>query len=394
MALVNLLGLRRRRLPLQHLDEFSWEPAFAALARPTFPPLGLDLHPRIDLHARARIQLAHHGHDLVLLQTELRRRRRLERVHRARKRELRWVEGREGLLALLVLVLVLRVELELLLLLLLLFLLLSSRVIGEEFDELVHGIGDAEQRDEEEDERLLARVGRRGLLRRTRGGALHGAAIEELAELAAHLRAISGEAAAAATAGEDVAEPADEAEEAEHAAEGVAELGELVDDAGEGEEGRVGGHEGRLEHLREAGEGLHDRVQERERRRGRRLERLRHARVRRVERRHAAWLPPGAAEHAHPAAVRAWVHAVHAVHAVAVAGVPAERAHATVQGGGVGREGVCAAEAVVWGREGGGKGGGHRRRCGRGEGGGTGGDGGRCGGGRGSGGGRGGVWCW
>ena len=389
MALVDLLGLRRRRLPLQHLDEFSWEPAFAALARPALPPLGLDLHPRIDLHAGARIQLAHHRHDLVLLQTELRRGRRLERIHRARKRELRRVEGREGLLALLVLVL--RVELELLLLL---FLLLSYRVIGEEFDELVHGIGDAEQRDEEEHERLLARVGRRGLLRRARGGALHRAAIEELAELAAHLRAISGEAAAAAAAGEDVAEPADEAEEAEHAAEGVAELGELVDDAGEGEEGRVGGHEGRLEHLREAGEGLHDRVQERERRRRRRLERLRHARVRGVEGRHAAWLSPGAAEHAHPAAVRAWVHPVHAVHAVPVAGVPAERAHAAVQGGGVGREGVCAAEAVVWGREGGGKGGGHCRRCWRGEGGGTGGDGGRCGGGRGSGGGRGGVWGW
>ena len=319
-TLIDPLRLWGWRLSLQHFHEFSWEPAFTALARPAFPPLGLDLDPRINLHACARIQLAHHRHDLVLLQTELRRRRRLEPVHRARKRELRWVEGREGLLSLL---LMLGMKLELvLLLLLLLLLLLSCRVIGEEFDELVHGVGDAEKRDEEEHERLLARVGRRGLLRRSRGGALHGAAVEELAELAAHLHAV----ASAAATGEDVAEPADEAEEAEHAAEGVAELGELVDDAGEGEEGRVGRHEGRLEHLREAGEGLHDRVQERKGRRCRRLKRLRHARVRGVER-HAARL--ASTIHAH-STVRAWVHAVHAVHAIAIAGVPAEVAHATV----------------------------------------------------------------
>ena len=317
-TLVDLLSFLGWRLPLQHFNKFSWEPAFAAVACPAFPPLCLDLDPRIDLHARTRIQLSHHCHDLVLLQTELRRRRRLEPVHRAHKCKLRRVEGREGLLALL---LVLGMELELLLLLLLL-LLLSCRVIGEKFDELVHGVGDAEERDEEEDERLLARVGRRGLLRRPRGGALHRAAVEELAELTAHLRAV----APAAATGEDIAEPADESKEAEHAAKGVAELGELVDDAGEGEEGRVGRHEGRLEHLREAGEGLHDRVQERERRRRRRLERLCHARVRRVER-HAAWL--AAAVHAHPT-VCAWVHPVHAVHAVAVAAVAAKAAHATV----------------------------------------------------------------
>ena len=209
------------------------------------------------------------------------------------------------------------------LLLLLLLLLLLSRVFGEDFDELVHGIRDAEEGDEEKDKRLFARVGRRCGLRRSRGGALHGAAVEEVTELAAHLCIVS----AGAAAGEDIAEPADEAEEAEHAAEGVAELGELVDDAGEGEEGRVGGHEGRLEHLREAGEGLHDRVEERKRRRCRRLERLRHAWVRRVERH--AWL--ATAVHAHSAAVRSRVHAVHAVHAIPVpAAVPAVRAHASV----------------------------------------------------------------
>ena len=252
-ALVDLLGLRRRRLPLQHLHEFSWEPAFAALARPALPPLRLDFQPRINLRARARIQFAHHGHDLILLQTELRRGRGLEWEHRARKRELRRVERRQDLLSLLGVMK---------LLLLLLLLLLLSRVLGEDFDELVHGIGNAEEGDEEEDEWLLARVGRWGL-RRSRGGALHGAAVEELTKLAAHLHAVS----VAAATGEDIAEPADEAEEAEHAAEGVAELGKLVDDAGKGKEGRVGGHEGRLEHLREAGEGLHDRVEERKGRR-------------------------------------------------------------------------------------------------------------------------------
>src|SRR5579863_1054025 len=95
-----LLGRRQRlrlRLPLQQLDEFSREPAFATLARAAPPPLRLDLQPRIDLRARVRVQLAHHRHDLVLLQAELRRRRRLERVHRARERELRWVEWWEHL---------------------------------------------------------------------------------------------------------------------------------------------------------------------------------------------------------------------------------------------------------------------------------------------------------
>src|SRR6266404_3191692 len=65
---VYLLGLER--LPLQYFDEFSGEPAFAAFPRPALPPLRLDLHPRVDLHARAGIQFAHDGHDLVLLQGE------------------------------------------------------------------------------------------------------------------------------------------------------------------------------------------------------------------------------------------------------------------------------------------------------------------------------------
>src|SRR5712671_892710 len=238
--LLYLLGLRRG-LPLQNLDELSGEPAFATLARPALPPLGLDLDPRVDFHARVRVQLSHHRHDLVLLQTELGRRRRLERVRRTCKRQLRRVERRQRLSV--------RHDddpaaagttttnttntttasvAEALLLLELLLLL--SRTLHEEFDEFVHGVGDAEEGDEEEHEWFFACV-RRGLLGRARGGTLHGAAIEELAELAAHL------ACCCAAAGEEIAEPANEAEEAEDAAEGVAELGELVDDAGEGEEG-------------------------------------------------------------------------------------------------------------------------------------------------------------
>ena len=96
---------------------------------------------------------------------------------------------------------------------------------------------------------------------------------------------------------------------------------------------------GRLEHLREAGEGLHDLVQQCKGRRRRRLERLRHARVRWVEQHAAAWL----VEHVH-SAVRTRVHAVHAV---AVPGVPAEIPHAAAQRGSVGGEGGCAGEAVV-----------------------------------------------
>ena len=80
--------LRLWGLSLQYLYEFSREPALAALARPALPPLGLDLHPWIDLQARVRIQLSHHSHYLVLLQTEFRRRRSVEGINRVRKREL------------------------------------------------------------------------------------------------------------------------------------------------------------------------------------------------------------------------------------------------------------------------------------------------------------------
>ena len=373
--------LRLWGLPLQYLHEFSREPALATLARPALPPLGLDLDPWVDLQARVRIQLSHHRHDLVLLQAEFGRRRRLERINRARKRELRRVERREDDLLLVsspssplvVLLLLLQEKF-------LLFLLLLRRAIGENFYEFVHRVGQAQERDEEKYKRLFARVGRRRGFWRSRGGGTTlyegRTAVEKVAELAAQFRAVHGGCccccccccSVVVAAGEDVAEPADEAEEAEDAAEGVAELGELVDDAGEGEEGRVGGHEGRFEHLREAGERLHDRVEEREGRRGRRLERLRHARVRRVERHahahaHAPRLPAERA--AHPAERRgAWVHPVHvhvhAVRAVAVPAVPAERrAHPAVERGIVGRgEGVCAAEAVVRDCEGGGEGGG------------------------------------
>ena len=149
-------------LPLQHLDEFSGEPAFAALARAALPPLRVDLHPRVDLHARARVQLTHHRHDLILVQAQLRRRRRLERVRRARKRELRrvergqhlpvWREDAAAAATAALTVLLLLVLLELLLLL--------RRALGDDFDELVHRVGDAEEREEEEHERFLARVGR------------------------------------------------------------------------------------------------------------------------------------------------------------------------------------------------------------------------------------------
>jgi len=169
----------------------------------------------------------------------------------------------------------------LLLLVLLELLLLLRRALGEDFDEFVHRVGDAQDGEEEEHEWFLARVRWGRLLGRARGGAVHGPAIEELAKLVVHLAC-----AGSAPAGEEVLEPADEAEQAEDAPERVAELRELVDDAGEGEEGRVRGHERRLEHLRETGERLHDRVEERKGRRRRRLERLRHARVRRVELHH------------------------------------------------------------------------------------------------------------
>lgn len=195
-------------------------------------------------------------------------------------------------------------------------LLLLRRALGEDFDEFVHRVGDAQDGEEEEHERFLARVWR-GWLGRARGGALHRAAIEEFAKLAVHL------ACATAPAGKEVLEPADETEQAEDAPERVAQLRELVDDAGEGEEGRVGGHEGRLEHLRETGKGLDDRVEEGKGRRGRRLERLRHARVRGVERHSRLTVHPhGAEPHA---AVPARIHAVHTVPAVpaAVASVPA-----------------------------------------------------------------------
>ena len=85
----NLVDLLRLwRLSLQYLHEFSREPAFATFARPALPPLCLNLDPGIDLHSRARIQLAHHSHNLVLLQAEFRRRRCLEGINRARKGEL------------------------------------------------------------------------------------------------------------------------------------------------------------------------------------------------------------------------------------------------------------------------------------------------------------------
>ena len=277
---------RRRRLPLQHLDEFSREPTLATVARTTLPPLRLDLDPRVDFHPRARIQLAHHRHDLVLMQTELGRRRSLERVRRARERQLRRVQGREhlpvrredttttagGPLPALTLALLLLFLLELLLLLLL------RRALGEYFDELVHRVWDAEDREEEEHERFLARVGRGS--GRARGGAVYRTSVEELAKLVVHL----ARAGAGAPAREEFLEPANETEQAEDASERVAQLGELVDDAREREEGRVGGHEGRLQHLSETGKGLHDRVEEREGRGRRRLERLRHARVRGVVR--------------------------------------------------------------------------------------------------------------
>ena len=80
--------LRLWGLSLQYIHEFSREPALAALARPALPPLRLDRNPGINLQPGARIQLAHHGLDLVLLQTQFRRRERLERMNSARKREL------------------------------------------------------------------------------------------------------------------------------------------------------------------------------------------------------------------------------------------------------------------------------------------------------------------
>ena len=128
------------------------------------------LDPGVHLGAGRGVELAHDRDDLVLLERELRGRGRLERVERARKRELGRVErgeraardvpaGAGGLL-----------------------LLLLALALGEDADEPVHGVGDAEDGEEEDDEGLLARLGRGGGSERT----LHGAAVDEVAELAAH----------------------------------------------------------------------------------------------------------------------------------------------------------------------------------------------------------------
>lgn len=215
-------------------------------------------------------------------------------------------------------------------------LLLLLLPLSEDLDEFVHGVRHAKDGEEEDDERLPARLGRGWL------GALDGPPVDEVAELAAH-RALGRRAA-----GEEVAHPAHEAEEAEDAAEGVAQLAELLDDADHGEEGRVRRHEGALEHLRDARERLYDRMEEREGVLGRRLEGLGEGGVVGVE---------GAAGPAHSAghpAIHARHAAVHPVHAIpsistAVATVTHAAVHTvhSVRGvGGAVRGAICGAVAV------------------------------------------------
>lgn len=64
------------------------------------------------------------------------------------------------------------------------------------------------------------------------------------------------------SAGDHLFHPPDKSEQPQYAPESISELAELIDYTYHGEEGGVGGHEGALEHLGDAGEGLDDGVDE------------------------------------------------------------------------------------------------------------------------------------
>ena len=194
----------------------------------------------VDFRPRNRIKLAHDGHHLILVQRELRGVCGLEGIERPGERQLRGVERwedctlllREGLLA-----------------------------CDEAAHQPVHQVGNTEDGEEEDDERLLACAWSRCAL------GLDRPSCDEVLEFAVER--------IARAPGELVTQPAHQPKETEHAAQRGTELADLVDDTDHGEEARVRRHERRFEHLCNAAEGLHDAVQQRKRMLRRALERLR-----------------------------------------------------------------------------------------------------------------------
>lgn len=192
--------------------------------------------------------------------------------------------------------------------------LLLPLTLAQDLDELVHRVRDAENGEKEDDQRLTARPRSWG-----RGRSLDGLPVDELSELPLQLIRRS--------TGYELLHPSQQSEKAEDATESVPQLPELLDHADHGEEGRVRGHEGRLEHLRDTGEGLHDGVEKGERVLGGALEGLTERLVGRIVA-HGPEHP-----HSHPRHT-----AVHAVHPVA--SESAVSPHASVHVSPIGRVGV------------------------------------------------------